>query len=246
MKHLYPLAILLILLTVGCKSKQTVLSSSSTADKNVKEVIRLNGQNHLPCGIISGKLSISKFPFSMQFRLKKDEKIWISAPLNMAKILIQPKHIQYYNNMDSTYLDADFDDLSSIVQYPLNFLTLQHLLLGKLPEDVLQNSTFFNAENNYIFHYVNGNTTFIYELDSTNFLLKQCSVQDNNTQKTIMRGVFSYRNIEDFYFAESITLHIFSKQEQQTVNLQFKGVKCTENAPFPFSIPKDYSPIPLF
>src|SRR5690606_11694734 len=68
---------------------------------------------------------------TVSLRVKKDEVIWLSAPLSVIKIMITPDRVQFYNKLDNTYFDGDFSYLEELLGTKLDFQMVQNLLLGQ-------------------------------------------------------------------------------------------------------------------
>ena len=63
--------------------------------------------------------------------MEKDKIIWLSAPLSVAKVMITPDKVSYYNNWENVYFDGDFSLLSDLLGTELDFTKVQNLLLGE-------------------------------------------------------------------------------------------------------------------
>src|SRR5690606_8551902 len=68
---------------------------------------------------------------TVSLRMKKDEVIWLSAPLSVVKIMITPDRVQFYNKLDNTYFDGNYSYLEELLGSKLDFQMVQNLLLGK-------------------------------------------------------------------------------------------------------------------
>ena len=54
--------------------------------------------------------------------MEKDKVIWLSAPLGIARMMITPDQVAFYNKRDNTYFDGDYSLLSDFVGFDLDFL----------------------------------------------------------------------------------------------------------------------------
>ena len=58
---------------------------------------------------------------TLTFRMKKDEIIWISAPLGLARAIITPKEVAFYDKINNQFYKGDFRILSNYLGKDLNF-----------------------------------------------------------------------------------------------------------------------------
>ena len=67
---------------------------------------------------------------TVSLRMEKDEKIWIKASLlgiTMAKVLITPETVSYYETISNTYFDGDFRLLSDWLGTEIDFEKAQSI-----------------------------------------------------------------------------------------------------------------------
>ena len=129
----------LVLILIGCKTSKTVAENAEMKRMSAKEIIKKHNKNKSDFKTLSGKLKVRyQDPTQAQnvtvsLRMEKDKKIWISASLliPLAKVLITPEKISYYNKIDKTYFEGDFSLLSNWLGTELNFEQIQSALLGE-------------------------------------------------------------------------------------------------------------------
>jgi hypothetical protein len=127
------------MVVVSCKTRDVAAGNGSIKKLSVKEIIKKHDKNKSDFTTLIAKLKVRyKDPdqsqnISVSMRIAKDEKIWISASLiiPLAKVLITPEKISYYNKIDRTYFEGDFSLLSNWLGTELNFEQIQSLLLGE-------------------------------------------------------------------------------------------------------------------
>jgi hypothetical protein len=125
-----------VLLMAGCKT--SLVKESDTAGRLMSrdaEIERLaTGMNEAPGyrGRIRATLiqNSSKKEVTLSVRAKTDEGLLFSAPLGMAKLLVTPKQVAFYNKLDRTYFEGAMFQLDSILPVSFNFEQLQRLLYG--------------------------------------------------------------------------------------------------------------------
>lgn len=125
-----------VLLMAGCKT--SLVKESDTAGRLMSrdaEIERLaTGMNEAPGyrGRIRATLiqNTSKKEVTLSVRAITDEGLLFSAPLGMAKLLVTPKQVAFYNKLDRTYFEGAMSQLDSILPVSFNFEQLQRLLYG--------------------------------------------------------------------------------------------------------------------
>jgi hypothetical protein len=78
---------------------------------------------------------------SAEIKIKKDEKILVSIRflgITMAKALITPKEVKYYEKINGTYFEGDYASLSEWLGTDLDFNKIQNMLLGQPIDDLTQ------------------------------------------------------------------------------------------------------------
>src|SRR5690554_4609277 len=71
---------------------------------------------------------------TVSLRMEKDSIIWIKASIlgiTLAKVLVTPDSVSYYETFGKTYFKGDFSLLGEWLGTPINFQQAQNLLLGQ-------------------------------------------------------------------------------------------------------------------
>lgn len=81
---------------------------------------------------VDAQIDKDNFSFKVNFRLVKDSIIWmsISKGIPVAKVMITPDSIKIRNDLHNQFLIEEFDYIQNIINYELDFYTLQSILLG--------------------------------------------------------------------------------------------------------------------
>ncbi len=127
---------LVVLLIAGCKT--SLVKESDTAGRLMSthaEIERFaTGMNEAPGyrGRIRATLiqPNSKKEVTLSIRAITDEGLLFSAPLGMAKLLVTPEQVAFYNKLDRTYFEGAMSRLDSLLPVTFNFVQLQRLLHG--------------------------------------------------------------------------------------------------------------------
>src|SRR5690606_29045343 len=52
---------------------------------------------------------------TVTLRIEKDKVIWMSAPLGIARVMITPQRVSFYDKLNNQYFDGDFSLLSDFL-----------------------------------------------------------------------------------------------------------------------------------
>ena len=139
------LSTFLIVFLIGCKSKQAVATAAANENTEVSKVIKGHYTNDFDFKTLNiranARYEDEKQSHSMNadIRIKKDEIIWINIKffgIPMAKAIITPTKVSYYEKLNGTYFEGDFSMLSNWLGTDLDFNKVQNLFLGKAIDDL--------------------------------------------------------------------------------------------------------------
>ncbi len=155
------------LLLLSCKSwqpqssteeKDEIVAGSTVLDKKI-DADEIMG-NHLSAPHdfntlhIIGNADYSGMSMDVQtdIRIEKGEQILIiirKFGITGAKILITPTRVSYYETMQNTYYDGDFELISNMLGVELDYQKVENLLLGKALYDNQQKWVNKRLENDF-------------------------------------------------------------------------------------------------
>jgi hypothetical protein len=135
------IALLVLISIYSCKSKQVLLTETKpekdlTADKIIESanLVKNDFSTLYIKSSASYKDENQSQNVSAEIKIKKNEKILISIRLlgiTMAKALITPTEVKYYEKINGNYFDGDFKALSQWLGTDLDFQKIQNMLLGQ-------------------------------------------------------------------------------------------------------------------
>ena len=252
-KSLKYIAILLFFL--GCKAKKAIVAEQvATPEKNkADEIIANHYKNQLNFETAAIKASFSfenskqSLDASADVRIKNNEIIWINLKvfgLPMAKALITPTRVSFYEKLNNVYLEGDFKYLSELLGTDLNFQKVQNLLLG-LPMDDLRKEDFLAEIAENLFKITNKNqaeTEKSFSFESANYLLKIQDLKQPAKNRGIVISYPAYQTIENQFLPTGMSI-IANQKDQVKIEVNYKKINFNENLTYPYEIPKGYSPI---
>ena len=148
MKYWY--YIVLVVFLASCKSKAVLVDTNTKPilDENAmtaQKVIENHYNNKSDFSTLyirsSAKYSDEKQSqnVSAEIKIKKNEKILVSIRvlgITLAKALITPKEVKYYEKINGTYFEGDYASLSEWLGTDLDFNKVQNMLLGRPIDDL--------------------------------------------------------------------------------------------------------------
>jgi len=182
-------------------------------------------------------------------RIEKDKIIWIKASIlgiTLAKVLITPERVSYYESISNTYFEGDFAFLSDLLGTDIDFKKAQDILLGQsifnldasrykseMVLDRLKLQPRRQAKN------------FIYSifLNTDNFKISAETLSQPDDKRILDVRYDDYRFIEGAYYPSIIEINAYEKDSKTKIRLKFRKIDLNVDVRFPFNIPKGYEEI---
>ncbi|OEK06140.1 deoxyuridine 5'-triphosphate nucleotidohydrolase [Flavivirga aquatica] len=254
-KYALLISILLTSLVYNCKSSKTISDSGEVNYKlSTKQLIKENAKQTPDFKTLQCKLKITysqkdkSQTHSVNFRVKKDEALWINATFSIIRALATPEKVSFYNKLDNTYFDGDYKYLSDLLGTELDFQKVQNLLLGE--------ALFSLKEGNYKGGFNDGSYVvqpkkqrelfeIFFLLDPSFFKVKSQQISQPKEFRHLQIDYMSHQEIEKQLFPERIKVIAVEAEEEVIIGLEFKGLSLNEDLRFPFKIPSGFKEIKL-
>ena len=198
------LSAFLIVFLVGCKSKQAVATAAANDNTKVAKVIKGHYQNQHNFTTLNiranAKYEDTKQSHSMNtdIRIKKDEIIWINIKflgIPMAKAMITPTKVSYYEKINNTYFEGDFSLLSNWLGTELDFNKVQNLFLGKAIDDLTKDQWISEVVEKMFKLSLPNNSDVSKEFyfEGANYLLKKETINQESKKRSLQIYYPSYK-----------------------------------------------------
>ncbi len=253
-KNILYIALLFILMS-SCKSVSKTVTKSSLKPLKISEIITKQKATNVTAQTVIAKIKVKYITakktqnITAKLRLQKDSVIWISLTavggIPVAKILIKPQHVRYYEKMNKTFFNGDFSLLNKWLKTDLNFSKIQNMLFAQ-PIYSIEAKKFILgiSENNYQLKAKKktDNTRAVYWLYPTNFKLhKQAFYKNKKEHLTFIYDGFDASTTN--MYPNKMQVIAQSKRETVKINLTYRSLKFDLPLRFPFKIPKNYKPL---
>lgn len=246
--------IFLAILICNCKASKIISEGEANYKLSTKQLIKENAKQSPDFKTLKSTLKITytqkgdSQSYSVSFRAKKDEALWISATFSIVKALITPEKVSFYNKLDNTYFDGDYKYLSDLLGTELDFQKVQNLLLGEAIFDLSPNDYSSSVDNkSYILQPKKQRELFeiFFLLDPTHFKVKSQQISQPKAFRHLQIDYLSHQKIEKQMFPEKIKVIALETNVETIISLEFKNVTLNEALRFPFKIPSGFKAIEL-
>jgi len=186
-----------------------------------------------------------------KLRLQKDKIIWISLTaiggIPIAKIIITPQNVRYYEKLNKTYFDGDFSLLNKWLKADLNFNKIQNLLFAE-PIISPESSKFLLSITDKSYQLIAKkkieNTKVIYWVNPDNFKLDKQQFSKNK-KTSLSFSYLGFDNATNWHYPNKIQVIAASKKQTIKIDLTYKSIKFDLPLVFPFKIPRGYKKLEL-
>ena len=248
------LFIIAITFVASCKSTKGLASGEANLNLSLKQLIKENARRSPDFRTLQSKLKITyshdgdEQTHAVTFRMKKDEVIWINSAFSVIRAMITPERVSFYNKLDNTFFDGDYQYLSNLLGIDLDFSKVQNLLLGEvlysLKEDTYKLSIIDNA---YVLQ-PKEQVAFLelfYILSATHFKVKSQQISQPKERRFLEIDYLSYQEVEKQALPENIKIIALESNKEMIAELEFKSVSLNEDLRFPFNVPSGFDEIKL-
>lgn len=241
----------LIVLFASCKSKANLVEGAASNALSSEKVIENHYKNNFSFSTAYIKAN-AKYRddnqsqnVTAEIKIKKDEIILVSIRflgITMAKALITPTEVKYYDKINQKYFDGDYSALSAWLGTDLDFQKVQNIFLGK-PMDDLRKSKFSVGIVNQLYKLDNSRNSNIlksFAFEADNFLLKQQELSQPQANRSIQIVYAEYKKYDQLILPLSFVIDAFQKEKKTNISIEYKNATFNEELTFPYSVPEGY------
>lgn len=240
---------------ISCKSTQLTSNAKASKNTKVEEIVKGHNDNFKDFSTLSIRTDLkyqdvkNKQSISADIRIKKDEIIWINIKFlgfPVAKALITPEKVSYYEKVNGTYFEGDYILLSNWLGTELDFQKAQNLLLGKTLTTITKEEYVSEIVNNMyqLSEKKQNNIQKQYTFEAGRFLLKQEIIKQLSDNKNLEINYISHALVENNVYPKEMSIKASQKNEV-SIDIEYKKVEINPEVTFPFSIPEDYEQVEI-
>lgn len=245
-----------ILILSSCKTSKVVtatkikkLSSEKIIANHYNKAFNFETLNaRIKVKYDDGKQSFSP---NVTLRIQKDETIWVSAKLlgiSLAKVKITPDKVSYYEKINNTFFEGDFELLSNWLGTELDFEKVQQLLLGQalfnLRDDKYKTSV---IDQKYQLRPKKELELFerLFLIHPGSFKMFSQQLKQPLENRLLTVDYTSYQKVGNQEFPKEIFIEALQEKQRTTINIEYKAVDYNARVSFPFKIPSGYKEVTL-
>lgn len=238
---------------VNCKSAKSVIASGEASDKlSAKQVIKQHQKSDANFKTLQGKVRIDitqnqkEQGTTFNLRIEKDKVIWLSAKLGLARMMITPDKVSFYNKLDNEYFDGDYKLLSDFVGVDLDFNKVQNILLGQAIYDLKEEPHSVSVnENSYALQPKNQSALLelFYLINPSYFKMDSLQLFQQLKNRMLQVDYNSYQKVGKQVLPKNIRIIAVEDTDEVAIAMEFKSIALNEEVRFPFRIPTGYKEI---
>ena len=245
--------VLVFLFLISCKSKAVLSEGKADDVLSAKKIIENHYNNKLDYKTLYIKASAryeddkQKQNVSADIRIKKDEKILVSIRflgITMAKALITPDEVKYYEVINGTYFEGNYESLSQWLGTELDFQKVQNMLLGK-PMDNLENGNYKEEIANKLYRLFakDKNIEKAFSFESERFLLKKQEISQFDKNRMVTVSYPNFQNVASLILPTNMSISANQGDKKTNIDIEYKSIAVDESFNFPYSVPEGYERI---
>ena len=182
-----------------------------------------------------------------EIKIKKNEQILVSIRflgITMAKALITPNEVKYYEKLNGTYFEGDYQALSQWLGTDLDFNKIQNMLIGQPIDDLTKaNYSFSETDKFYKLNTNENKTEKSFFFEAKHFLLKKQEISQPEKERKFEANYPNFQEFATAIMPASLTINAFQKNEKTTIIIDYNSITFGEELTFPYSVPEGYDRI---
>lgn len=248
------ITLFLLILLASCKTKAILAEGSASNTLTANKIITNYDNNKIDFSTLyikaNAKYEDAKQSQNVQaeIKIKKNEKILISIRIlgfTVAKALITPTSVQYYEKIGNKYFEGNYAGLSQWLGTDLDFQKVQNMFLGKTLDD-LHNGKYAVSILEKLYKLqsnpdANTNKSFFFESD--NFLVKRQEINQPLQERALQIAYPDYKKYDAMILPLSLAIDARQKENKTNINIEYKNVSFNEELSFPYNVPEGYERI---
>lgn len=238
----------------ACKSKAVLAEGSADSEMAARNIIAGHYANSTDFSTVYIK-STARYKDDKQsqsvtaeIRIKKDQMILVSIRflgITMAKALITPTEVKYYEKINSNYFEGDYSTLSRWLGADLDFQKVQNMLIGKAIDDLTKEKYSASIEDKlYKLDAESRDRTkksFYFEGDK--FLVKRQIINQEFRNRELAVTYPAYSEFSGKIFPSQLLIIAMQQKGKTTIEVKYDTVSFNEDLSFPYSVPDGYERI---
>lgn len=244
-------AILLVVFIISCKSKSVLVDGTADTEMKTAKIIEKHYNNKADFAAVYIKASARYSDANQtqnvtaEIKIKKEEIILISIRffgITMAKALITPNEVKYYEKINGKYFEGDYTTLSQWLGTDLDFVKVQHLLIGQALDDLTKGKYKTTIEDQlYKLESTsdrNIQKTFYFE--SENFLVKKQQIIQPDQDRKLEVSYANHSKYKEMILPTELLIEAIQKKGKTNISIDYNTIMFYDELSYPYSVPNGY------
>jgi hypothetical protein len=242
---------------VSCKAKAKVIKADKSADLNRMDAERIvknyyNNKSEFSTLYIKSNVRYSDEKqtqnVTAEIKIKNNEQILVSIRflgITMAKALITPTSVSYYEKINGSYFEGDFSTLSQWLGTDLDYKKIQNMLIGQAMDDLTKGEYQDSlVDQTYRLEDIsNKETKKYFFFDTQKFLLNKQEITQTDKNRTIQVSYSDSKLYNESMFPSNVVINASQDKGNTEINLGYNTITINEELSFPYSVPNGYKRI---
>jgi len=241
---------------VSCKSKAAVISQTSNVSKPItsNKIIENHYNNKKDFSTLYIKSSAhyedgkQSQNVTAEIKIKKDEMILISIRflgITMAKALITPNEVKYYEKIGGKYLEGNYSTLSNWLGTDLDFQKVQNMIIGQALDNLNDEEYKATLEDNLykLENDSDANTKKAYFFESGNFLINKEEITQTDKERMVKISYPNHSEYDKISLPTGLIIDAIQKNGKTNINIDYNTVTFNEELSFPYTVPEGFERI---
>lgn len=240
------LLLLMFLILPACKSLKK--NTGNKKNNNIVSVEQKLDANRFDPEWLAGKMKVKykqenfSQAFNMDFRIKKDSIIWLSASVpiinyEVMRAKITPTSIEAIDKYNKHYYKKDFTYVEDMIGYPLDFKTLQELIFG----NSLEMSNFDQFETVDEAHRLSSDRCTLF-LGIEDYTIQKMFITEEALDRSLTASYEDYNVLNDKPFSNKRN-YLLEAGGFFNADIQFSKLKVNQQLDFPFNVSSKYKQV---
>ncbi len=240
----------------SCKTKAILVPPKTVQKTSVDTIISKYNNNKIDFSTLYIKANV-KYQDEKQsqsvtadIKIQKNQKILISVRflgITVAKALITPSSVQYYEKPGSHYFEGDYSMLSQWIGTDLDYTKVQSMLIGKLIDDIsLKKYKITPVDNLWKLQDTSDpNTLKTFFLENVNGLVEKETIEQPKKSRQLQLYYPEYKPYEQMFLPQLFSINASQNNKNTTIDVEYKSIIKNEELSFPYSVPEGYEQITI-
>jgi hypothetical protein len=250
------ITLLALVILCSCKTGQSVATTTKAADTKTESSKIILGHYAVPRNFTTAYIKAgvryedakNKQNVSAEIRIKKDEIILVSVRLlgiTMAKALITPTQVKYYEKLNGKYFEGDYEMLSRWLGTDLDFQKVQNLLIGQAMDNLKDGSYQTTTQGNLYQLESKGSIIRLFQFEPDHFWLKKQRIEQPAQNRSVEISYPDYAQYGGTIFPKQLLISALQPKGKTTIDVDINAVDVDQPLTFPYSVPGGYEKIDI-